>query len=109
MPVGDFFDGLMVFAAAAAIYFAPTIVAFAREVSSPWSIVVINLLLGWTLIGWVVALAMAVRSKTDPPRMPAPQQPTADVTERMAKLADLHREGLLSDDEFAAAKTRLLG
>jgi len=70
MPVADTIDGLMVLSVAGAIYFAPTIVAFVREVSSPWSIVVINALLGWTLIGWVVALAMAVRSKPEPPRMP---------------------------------------
>ena len=71
MPVADAIDGFMFIAAAAAIYFVPTLVAFMRGVSSPWSIVVINTLLGWTLIGWVVALAMAVRSKPEPPRMPA--------------------------------------
>ncbi|MFG2597891.1 superinfection immunity protein [Streptomyces sp. NPDC048462] len=43
-------------------YFVPTVVAFARGVSNSGSILVLNLFLGWTLVGWVVALAMAARS-----------------------------------------------
>lgn len=46
-----------------ALYFLPTIVATSRKVVNLGSIVVINLFLGWTLVGWVVALAMAVRTK----------------------------------------------
>jgi hypothetical protein len=43
-----------------ALYFVPTMVAATRGHQSLGSILVINLFLGWTLIGWVVALAMAV-------------------------------------------------
>ena len=45
------------------LYFLPTIVAASRKVVNLGSIVVINVFLGWTLVGWVVALAMAVRTK----------------------------------------------
>jgi len=48
------------------LYFLPTIVATARKVPNVGSVFVINLFLGWTFIGWVVALAMAARSR--PPR-----------------------------------------
>jgi hypothetical protein len=47
-----------------AMYFLPTIVASTRKVTDKGSVVVINLFLGWTLVGWVVALAMACRSST---------------------------------------------
>ncbi len=50
-------------------YFVPTVVAFARGVSNSGSILVLNLFLGWTLVGWVVALAMAARSTEPRPRM----------------------------------------
>jgi hypothetical protein len=40
----------------------PTIVAYRRHVPNRGAVVVINAFLGWTLIGWVVALAMACRS-----------------------------------------------
>jgi hypothetical protein len=45
-------------------YFLPTIVAVARKVTNQGSVAVINIFLGWTLIGWVVALAMACRTST---------------------------------------------
>jgi len=59
--VNDFAWTFMVATTAVGVYFAPTIVAFERKVSSPWSVAVINVLLGLTLIGWAVALALAVR------------------------------------------------
>jgi Superinfection immunity protein len=43
-------------------YSLPTIVAVARKVTNQGSVAVINFFLGWTLIGWVVALAMACRT-----------------------------------------------
>lgn len=59
-----------------ALYFIPTIVAVIRKVPSTGSVVVINLFLGWSLIGWVVALAMAVR--TVPRPVPGPVPPRRD-------------------------------
>jgi TRAP-type mannitol/chloroaromatic compound transport system permease small subunit len=47
-----------------ALYFIPTIVAVTRKVTNQASVAVINVFLGWTLIGWVVALAMACRTST---------------------------------------------
>lgn len=44
------------------LYFAPSIVGAGRHVPNIGSIVVINVFLGWTVIGWVVALAMAART-----------------------------------------------
>jgi hypothetical protein len=43
-------------------YWIPTIVAAVRHVANVGSVAVINFFLGWTFIGWVVALAMAMRS-----------------------------------------------
>ena len=34
---------------------------------------------------------------------------TKDVTAELQKLADLHKSGVLTDEEFAAAKKKLLG
>lgn len=41
------------------LYFIPT---FAAKRGRRGGVLVINLFLGWTLIGWVVALFMAIRS-----------------------------------------------
>lgn len=47
----------------AALYFLPSICAMVRSVPNVGSVIVLNLFLGWTLVGWVVALAMAFRSR----------------------------------------------
>jgi len=49
-----------------ALYFAPSVVAFNRNHTSRWGVLVINLFLGWTFIGWVGALAWAVSGKYPP-------------------------------------------
>jgi RsiW-degrading membrane proteinase PrsW (M82 family) len=51
---------------AVAGYLAPSIVALNRTPPHKWSIVVVNVLLGWTVVGWAVALAMAVRDRPQP-------------------------------------------
>jgi hypothetical protein len=47
----------------AVLYFVPTIIGAVRKVPDLGSLVVINVFLGWTFAGWVVALAMAFRSR----------------------------------------------
>ena len=39
----------------------------------------------------------------------APAAPAKDVTAELQKLADLHKSGVLTDEEFSAAKKKLLG
>jgi len=39
----------------------------------------------------------------------APAAPPKDVTTELQKLADMHKSGVLTDEEFAAAKKKLLG
>ena len=46
-----------------AVIFLPTFIALYRGVRHVASIAVINVFLGWTYVGWVVALAMAVRTR----------------------------------------------
>jgi Superinfection immunity protein len=53
------------------LYFLPSLVAKIRHAKNYGPIVVVNLFLGWTFIGWVVALAMACGQTTpQPPRRP---------------------------------------
>lgn len=44
-------------------YFIPTIVAGSRHVPNVGSVFVLNLFLGWTFLGWVVSMSMAMRSR----------------------------------------------
>jgi len=40
---------------------------------------------------------------------PPAAAPTKDVTVELQKMADLHKSGVLTDEEFAAQKKKLLG
>ena len=42
------------------IYFLPTLIAFLRQHKNKLAIFLLNLLLGWTILGWVVSLVWAV-------------------------------------------------
>ncbi len=60
------------------LYFAPALEAYRRKVVDRGSVLAINLFLGWTIIGWVVALAMAERTattKAPPPTIRPPGAP----------------------------------
>lgn len=48
--------------AATFLYFLPTIVAIARDADNKLSIFMLNLLLGWTFIGWVIALYQGLKA-----------------------------------------------
>lgn len=44
------------------IYFLPSLIAVARHTHNATGIFLLNLFLGWTGIGWVIALLMALCS-----------------------------------------------
>ena len=43
------------------LYFLPALIAFARSKRDAMSILVLNFFLGWTAIGWVIALVWALK------------------------------------------------
>lgn len=58
--------GLMIWTIIAAMYFIPSAVAMVRHKQNVIAIFALNLLLGWTIIGWVAALVWAL-TKEEPP------------------------------------------
>jgi hypothetical protein len=52
----------VIFAIATAGYMLPWAIAAVRDVPH-WLVFWINLLLGWTIIGWIVALVMSLRTQ----------------------------------------------
>lgn len=47
-------------------YFLPTLIAMMRGHANTAPILVVNLLLGWLLVGWVIALAWSFSSQARP-------------------------------------------
>lgn len=53
-------------AALLAVYLLPVLIGWIRRVPDIGSVAVLNILLGWTMVGWAVALALALRSVRPP-------------------------------------------
>ena len=56
----DAIIGIIVLGVVGYIYFVPTVIAYQRDHPNASPILIVNLFLGWTLIGWVVSLAWAL-------------------------------------------------
>lgn len=87
------------------IYFLPAIIASSQKKENAGAVLALNFLLGWTLIGWVIALVWAMTKD----RQPIVTNTTAPSTaDELTKLADLKERGILSDEEFEAKKRQFL-
>ena len=120
-------------------YFLPTIIAILRRKANAGGIFVLNLLLGWTLIGWIGALVWSLSADAQPtiivqnhpgaappPPPPPPQshaytnvtvrKPVAsagsnqqDKIDQLRQLKQLLDEGVLTEEEFNRQKAVILG
>lgn len=111
------FVSVLFFIFGPALYLLPTYEAWARKHKSFSSIALLNIFLGWTLLGWVGALVWACKSQVQevevvhsyastPTPTPTPQAP--NLTDELRKLAQLRDDGILSESEFQAQKAKLL-
>ena len=68
---------LMMFFIVAAVYLLPTALAVYRGCKAAAWIVAIDVLLGWTIVGWIVALVWAFggQARPLPPTIGAPPSP----------------------------------
>jgi len=72
--VAALFDGMslemvgVTIGVAAVVYLIPTFVSSIRHHRQSGPIAVVNIFLGWTLVGWVVALAWSVSGSATPAR-----------------------------------------
>lgn len=119
-------------------YFLPTIIAILRRKANTGGIFVLNLLLGWTLIGWIGALVWSLSadaqptiivhnstSSAPPPPPPPPsshaytnvtvRKPVAsqgsaqqDKIDQLRQLKQLLDEGVLTEEEFNRQKAAIL-
>jgi Superinfection immunity protein len=57
---------------AAILYFIPTGIANQRRVKNRGSIIFINIVFGWTVLGWIAALLWAIMEAPEEPVTTAP-------------------------------------
>ena len=57
--------GLVGFAIMLALYLLPTFIACVREHNNFVPILIVNLFLGWTVLGWIAALVWCFTAQTE--------------------------------------------
>ncbi len=58
--------GVVMMIAVALVYVLPSMLAWKRGSRRRWKITAINLLLGWTVIGWIVAMVLTFAYEPPP-------------------------------------------
>lgn len=97
-------------------YFLPTIIAYYRGSQYTLTIFIVNVILGWTVIGWFVFLIWAffVQNHYEPVdndyviienHLPQPKEDYLDKIEKLKRLLD---KGALTIDEYNEEKRKLL-
>ena len=85
------------------IYFIPSIVG--RKQRNFNSILLLNIFLGWSIIGWVVALIWAVSKEKKETLIVNSSQ---SVSDELQKLKQLYDNGTLTAEEFETEKKHVL-
>lgn len=96
-----------------AAYSLPLIVAWLRGHHNKVSISLLNLLLGWTGIGWLVALVWSASAISKHAKPSAADESSLgggehDSYQKLEKLAALKERGHLTAEEFEAEKSKIL-
>ena len=93
-------------ALAVIVYFLPLIIASQRKHPSAIAIAALNLLAGWTLLGWLFALVWSLSAIVASP--PLNERNPESSVNGLYKLAELKEKGLLTHEEFEKEKMKLL-
>lgn len=96
------------------LYFLPSIIA--RKGDSFVSIFLVNLLLGWTFLGWIVSLIWAISSIRKKEQIiinnNIPEVKTSvsqqDKLTQLQQLKELLDKGVLTQEEFEQQKSQIL-
>lgn len=96
--------GCVIFVVIVLAYFLPCLVAASRHKAHAGGVLLVNLFFGWTFIGWIIALAMAVSGLTED-EVKAVRN--VHLSENVRELERAHDRGLISADEYAKRYLKL--
>lgn len=92
-----------------ALYFLPSIIGSGK--ANAGAIIALNLFLGWTFVGWVVALVWALTN--DAPRhvitnYNSPKPASTSTIDEIIKLTTLKEKGAITEAEYQREKDKIL-
>lgn len=100
--------GIVAVVASIVLYFLPTIIAYKRGHANKAIILVIDLVLGWTFIGWAGCLVWAFIDTDGSSAKNITRNIGGNRYEDLAKLQKLKESGAITDAEFEIEKQKLL-
>lgn len=90
------------------VYFIPSINAFWKGKRNKTAVLTLNFFLGWTVIGWIVALIWSSTNDAPAAVVIEKHAPAKTAAEEVAHLFDLKQKGALTEEEFQEKKKKLL-
>jgi uncharacterized membrane protein len=90
----------------AVLYFLPSFIAWNKPNGN--TVMTINLFLGWTFVGWVIALALSFWN-TEQKVIIQQAEKKEDNLDKIAKLKLLRDSNAITEDEYNNEKSKLLG
>ncbi|PIP01355.1 hypothetical protein CJ014_00905 [Pleomorphomonas carboxyditropha] len=114
---GDGFGGffLVLVILSLLLYFVPSIVASKRDHPNKGAIYILNILAGWTFIGWVGALVWAMmNSGSQQSAQPVIHYSSANsesggsIAEKIKEFKELLDSGTITQSEFDALKAKAI-
>jgi len=110
-------EGILIFALIFGLYFLPSLIALIRKHRNQDAIAILNLFLGWTFIGWIVALVWAFTAdvkpssptKSDEAKPPLPENILVTTPlDSLEQLKEMKDKGLITNEEFDSKKKLIL-
>ena len=74
--MGSYIAGAFIIACALALWLSPIYIAHSRHARNVAQVALVTVLLGWTLIGWIIAVFMALTPNTRHHTHDQPTDPT---------------------------------
>ncbi|MHC5125585.1 superinfection immunity protein [Pseudomonas inefficax] len=95
----------------AILYLLPAINAKSRKHPSAGAIFLLNLFLGWTILGWLAALiwSAAATSTRVSSAQPIVSTESEDKYQKLERLGGLKGKGLITEAEYESEKKKILG
>ncbi len=96
----------------AILYLLPAINAKSRKHPSTGAIFLLNIFLGWTVIGWLVALIWSATATSTHVTATANSIGTTtgeDKYQKLERLGGLKEKGLITAAEYESEKSKILG
>ena len=100
-------DNFFLFIFLLLVYLLPMIIAIGNKKRNMVAISLMNILLGWSVICWIISLIWAI-SKDDKPRPIIVKENKGKNYEQLEKVNDLFEKKIISEQEFETEKRKLL-